>query len=670
MYQRAKPLVMSGLATCLLALSYVPPLGAQSDPAAASRRVADISAIALDEYAIGVRNGRVVNEDEHREARLFLDEARRIVDDLPPRARERAAPLLDQLIDGVAALADDGQLREVLTNLRKALEDELGVALDPLPDSPPSLAHGARLYTRYCRQCHGEAGAGDGPLAPELDPPPSDLTDDAALRQSTPLDFFRVVNVGVAGTAMPSMMATLDLEERWALALYASTLRHTREAERRGAAWASKECVECQVLVSDFGETAVLSDDSLAALVVGHGSGRGPTDVEAAIAYARIAGAMEELGSNRALAIARTVSRAKAVVAEAEGLADLRGSRDAAARALDAYLVFEQIEASVRVRDPKLADRAERAFTQFRASLLAGAGAADVSSARAAVELALDDALATTTATASPGLLLGQSFLIMVREGLEAILIIGALMAFLLKAGAAERKRDIGYGVLAALGASAVTALGFATVFRSATRHQELLEGVTMLLAAAVLFWVSYWLVSKIEVRKWQEFVRAQLEKALASKRAFALGAVAFLAVYREGFETVLFYTALFATADGSTQSIGGVLVGIVAGAVILVAVYFVVLRSSRRIPLKLFFAVTSALLYLMAFTFAGQGIAELQDAGVVSATLLAWMPSIPVLGIFPTAQTLTVQLLLVAALTGALLWVFWLEPKAVRVRS
>ncbi len=653
----------------VLLLVHGAPLAAQGDPQAGARRIADIAAIALDEYAIGVRNGRVVNEDELREARLFLDEARRVANRLPQDARDLAAPLLTRIATGVEALADEAGLRETLSELRTALESVLGVALDPLPANPPSLAHGARLYTQYCVQCHGAGGAGDGALASELDPPPSDLTDWPALRQTGPIDFFRVVNVGVAGTAMPSMLSQLDLEDRWAVALYASTLRHSRDAERLGAGWFETTCPECRIVVSDFGETALLNDDSLVTGIAAFGAPIDSAESRHIVAYARIAGAMEELGSNRMLAIARTVRRAKTEVAQAQELARSGESHQAAARALDAYLVFEQIEAAVRVRDSKLAGRVERAFTEFRASLLSDAGESEVSEARATVEVALDEALAKTTATASSGVLLSQSFVIIVREGLEAILIIAALMAFLHKTGASERKRDIGYGVLAAIGASGLTAIGFVTLFRTATRNQELLEGLTMLVAAGVLFAVSYWLVSKIEVRKWQEFVRTQMRKALASKRAFALGAVAFVAVYREGFETVLFYTALFATSDGSMSSAGSIVTGIVVGILLLVIVYYVMQRGSRRLPLKPFFAVTSALLYLMAFTFAGQGVAELQAAGAIPATPLSWMPALPLLGIFPTIQTLSIQLFLAAAVSVALLWVFWLEPKTSRAR-
>jgi len=137
--------------------------------------------------------------------------------------------------------------------------------------------------------------------------------------------------------------------------------------------------------------------------------------------------------------------------------------------------------------------------------------------------------------------------------------------------------------------------------------------------------------------------------------------------VYREGFETVLFYAALYASGAGVAGASWGVTAGIILGFLLLAVVYYAIQRYGVRLPLKPFFAVTSALLYLMAFSFAGQGVAELQEAGYIPSTPLAWAPSIPFLGIFPTTQTLMIQLFLAVALLAALMWVFWLEPKAVR---
>ena len=153
----------------------------------------------------------------------------------------------------------------------------------------------------------------------------------------------------------------------------------------------------------------------------------------------------------------------------------------------------------------------------------------------------------------------------MLREGLEAILIVGALMAFLAKMGAADRRRHVNAGILAAIGASLLTALALETVFHLSPAHQEALEGLTMVVATVVLFYVSYWLLSKMEVVKWSHFVKSKVHDAVTSGSALALASAAFLAVYREGFETVLFYKALFISAGpaaGLAPIAGGMLLG------------------------------------------------------------------------------------------------------------
>lgn len=649
-----------------LAVFHAGAAGAQQQ-ADVARRIADVASIALDEYAHGVTDGRIVLAEEFAEAQAFLEDALASADRLDPETRARVVSYLERLATGVAALEPAAELGAVLEELRRTLERAVGVPLDPLPTAPPSLARGAEVYERYCAQCHGSRGAGDGPMAPGLAPPPADLTD-PALGASSPVEFFRKVNVGVAGTGMPGFGDRLTLDDRWSVSLYASMLRHPTADRERGRAVLLERCPECRLVVSDFSATARLSDNSLAGLLAGH-LGRADSGVSPSVlAYARGAAALEELGGDPGLAAARAVRRSKQLVHEAAQLAEA-GEREAAARrALDGYLAFEAIERAVRARNAGAAARVERAFSDYRHA--AQTNGADVAAARGRVEWSLDQALVAVSASASTSVLFAQSFIILLREGLEAILIIGALMAVLTKAGAPERKRDVGWGVVVALGLSAATAAAFATVLRSSARHQEAIEGFTMLLAAAMLFWVSYWLVSKIELRKWMAFVRTQVTSALTSGRGWALGAVAFLAVYREGFETVLFYAALFSTAEGAAGAVGAVVGGMLAGAVLLGVVYLLMQRYGVRLPLKPFFAVTSGLLYVMAFGFAGKGVAELQAAGLISVTPLQWLPAVPFLGIFPTLQTALSQLLLAVALLAALLWVFWMEPRASESRA
>ncbi|MDH3496191.1 MAG: FTR1 family protein [Gemmatimonadota bacterium] len=650
------------LATASVTLALHGSLAAQDDSTAIARRIAALATIAIDEYALGVTDGRVVSQDELAEARLFLTEARSLTDRLPDAVRGPAAVPLDTLLARTARLEPAHELRVDVDGLRRVLADGLGIALDPMPQAAPSLRLGARIYGRACAQCHGETGSGDGPTSVALDPPPSDLTDRAALSGTTPLEFFRKISVGVAGTGMPAFEASLSVQERWAVALYAAGLRHRAADRTAGERWVARECRGCDIVFSDFAYLAGVSDDSLAALLEARTGSPVP---DAAVAYARTAPAAEALGGSRSLAVRRAVRQVDSMVLVVERLAAEQRLDVAQGKALEAYLAFEAVEADVAARSHQAARGVERTFAELRAAAATGR---DVGPRAVAARRALAEAEQVAGAASGARVLFGQSLVIILREGLEAILIIGALTALLVKAGARERTRELGIGVGLALVASLLTAVAFATVIRVSAAGQEAIEGLTMLLASAVLFWVASWMVSKIEAEKWRAFVSAKMRDALGSRRAFALGGVAFLAVYREGVETVLFYGALLGTADGRA-GVGAVMGGLVVGAVMLAALYVAMQRFGVRIPLKPFFAVTGALLTVMAVSFAGQGVAELQAAGWVPATPLS-LPALPALGVFPTVQTVVAQLTVAAAFAAALIWIFWVRPRPAAVRA
>ena len=181
-----------------------------------------------------------------------------------------------------------------------------------------------------------------------------------------------------------------------------------------------------------------------------------------------------------------------------------------------------------------------------------------------------------------------------------------------------------------------------------------LFRSIVMLAATGVLFYVSYWLLSRIEVTRWTGFLERQSREALTQGSAFALGAAAFLAVYREGFETVLFYKALF-LSGGAQPVVLPIVAGMALGALVLAAVYVAINRFGVRLPLRPFFAVTGIFLYVMAVIFAGRGMAELQEGGIIGMTVLSWAPRIPWLGVYPTAESLALQGILVAAFLVAL---------------
>lgn len=635
---------------------------ARSDSVEVARRLASITSIAVDEYALGVDAGRVIKQDEFAEATLFLQQAHDIAQQLPEPARASAVATVDRLAAAAQHHEAPDALQKDVTFLRSELERTLGASLDPMPSAPPSLARGRRLFGEMCAQCHGPSGMGNGPLAKDLTPPPANLTDFGTLRGTSPIDFYRKVSVGVAGTAMPSFSDRLSVDDRWALALYASGLRYTEAERARGEAALRARCPDCLALISGLSETADASDDSLAALLAS-ASGDSVSDptVGAMVAFARTAPAAEVLGGDARLQALDATHRMRAGVVAAATLA-AQGRRDEAGqKALDAYLVFERVENTVGARDEKAVASLEQAFARFRTAIARGTPG-DIGAARGAVEEALDHTVAVMSGENSATVLFGQSLLIILREGLEAILILAALAAVVTKSGAPERRRELGWGAVGGIGASLLMAAGFATVFRYSTLNREAMEGITLLLAAVVLFSVASWLVSKIEAEKWKAFVGAKMQKALSSRGTFALAGVAFLAVFREGVETVLFYAALYGTA-ANAAGIMGVSVGILSGFAILIGIYYGITRYGLRLPLKPFFAVTGVLLSVMTFSFVGQGVAELQAAGWVPATPLHWLPSIPAVGIFPTVQTAAAQAAMLTVFVLAIAWIFRSRP-------
>lgn len=335
----------------------------------------------------------------------------------------------------------------------------------------------------------------------------------------------------------------------------------------------------------------------------------------------------------------------------------LQGDAPGGAQALrDAYFdVFEGLglEAAVGARDPGAKAGLEADFSLLIARIKAGASPPELEDAWAKIRRDLDGAVAPLKGKDSPWAVFFYSLMIILREGIEALLIVATIVSYLVKTGHRDKLRVIYHGCASAIAASIATAIAIKWAFKASAASQEALEGATMLLASAVLFSVSYWLISKLEARKWQRFIHDKVGSSLSSNSLRALWFAAFLAVYREGAETVLFYQAL---ASGSTAAgMGAELGGFVAGCLILAVLFAAMRRGAVVIPLKPFFLATGTLLYLMAIAFSGKGMMELISAKLFEPALIAWAPTVPFLGVYPYAQTLLPQLALVLAAAVAL---------------
>ena len=246
------------------------------------------------------------------------------------------------------------------------------------------------------------------------------------------------------------------------------------------------------------------------------------------------------------------------------------------------------------------------------------------------------------------------SLLIILREGLEALLIVAAIVAYMVKNNHHDKLPIIRQSVYLALVASVVTAFIFQLIFENSGQNRELLEGFTMIIAVFMLFSMSYWLLSKVEAQNWKRYLEGKLSTALTAGSLFGLWLTSFLAVYREGAETVLFYYALIGDAK-SAISLAYLFAGFVSGAILLAICYFIMRYSVVKLPLKPFFMFTGSFMYLMAFVFAGKSVLELIEGKLFEPTLVAKVPEISWLGIYPYVETLVPQAILILAAIFAL---------------
>ena len=241
------------------------------------------------------------------------------------------------------------------------------------------------------------------------------------------------------------------------------------------------------------------------------------------------------------------------------------------------------------------------------------------------------------------------SLLIILREGLEALLIVAAIVAYMVKNNHHDKLPVIRQSVYVALAASVVTAFIFQLIFENSGQNRELLEGFTMIIAVFMLFSMSYWLLSKVEAQNWKRYLEGKLSTALTAGSLFGLWVTSFLAIYREGAETVLFYYALIGDAK-SAVSLAYLLAGFVSGAILLVICYFIMRYSVVKLPLKPFFMFTGSFMYMMAFVFAGKSVLELIEGKLFEPTLVASVPEISWLGVYPYVETLVPQAILILA--------------------
>lgn len=595
------------------------------------------------DYAPTVSAGRVIDGVEYAEMQEFSGEIVNLLRTLPPVANKtELQQVAERIRASVERRVNGDEVVRLTAQLKLALISSYDLVVAPA--RLPAMDQVSSLYQSSCASCHGAQGYGDGELAAGMSPAPSNFHDSARQYSRSVFDLYNTISLGVPGTPMASY-AHLSDEQRWALAFMVSRFSGSPVQSQNGELlWQQGHLHDKFMAISDVTSMSYARAGELALQ-----AGLSDKDGEAVLTYLRDTPEVLQVSDHAAL------DKSIAKLAESVEFARAGDAVNAHKTALSAYLDgFELAEPSVVVLDKALKLKIEQAMIEFR-ELSRSANIDALEQKRIeAVSLLIDAKRLLGSGGMSGEAAFTGAFIILLREGVEAILVLAAIMAALIKTGRRDAMKYIHIGWIGAVVLGIFTWWLADNVISISGASREVTEGAAALVAALILIYVGFWLHNASHSKRWQQFVHHKVSNAMEGSTLWVLALVSFIAVYREMFETVLFYQAMWVQIDeGSEQSF---LMGIGAAIVLLVVLSLLVYRLGIRLPIRQFFQINAVLLFLLAVIFAGQGIAALQEAGIVSASLMNF-PRIEMLGVYPTAQSLGLQLLVLLTGVGLMMY-------------
>ncbi len=490
------------------------------------------------------------------------------------------------------------------------------------PSATPSLENGSQVYQTNCARCHGLDGKADTPIAQALKPQPANFHSADRMASVTPYKVFNTTRFGVPQTSMVPLPDLSD-DERWDVSFFVQSLRQATCDTDKSAP--SKASLEELATLNDRELQAKHPETSLACLRRVF-----PTPDSAALTTKAVA------GIDAALTLFRQ--------------ADFDQARQ---RLVDVYLNdIEPLEPALKVKSPEKLKLIEAAFTAARE-------AAEAKTGFEAPAQALKTHLTSLGETRSTGdfwSVLVAALLILLREGFEATVVVGALLAVLKKMNAVNHARVVHLGWISALAVGALLFIFAERFFAGANR--EWMESLVALAAVAMLIYAALWLNARATMSHFMNDMRGKMKDALTNGSAAGLFLISFSSVARESIETVLFLQGL------SADSRSGVVWGTVAGLALLLGLVIFVRTVGFVLPMKTLFSASTVLLLATSVMLLGKGLHGLQELDIVHFRPVPFF-ELPMFGIFPDWLTLSAQLLLATALTLFMRW-----PRAKRAPS
>lgn len=622
----------------------------QAESSDGARQLVHILDYVAQDYPRAVSEGRVTNADEYHEMASFGRDASTLLREL---STSGAVPrdagleeLAERLQSGIAAKAPPDSIANRARRLRRRVLEITGLPTAPL--RWPDLANARANYEKACVVCHGESGRGDGRVANDIDPKPTNFVEGDRVASQSPFQIYNTIRLGVEGTAMPDF-EVLSEEDLWKLAFFVKSLRYSSA----DVSTSDSDSLVAGPADVSLEQIAALNDHELANTLMDRGLAH-PESAVAAIRTGRT-----KPGNSASLNLAKKLL--------SDALEKYRNGETRPARgdALRAYLEgVEPIEPVLAARDAALSAGLERRMLAVRSQIERGADSKSVGRAVADALGSLDEAervLGESPPSLFFSFLLAASILL--REGLEAFLVILAILGVLRSVGQKRAVRWVHAGWIFALGLGVLAWYSSDALIQIGAAQREIMEGFVALIAVCVLLYVGFWLHNKSEINKWKTFIEKRVNRTLGTGNLFGLAAISFFAVFREAFESVLFLSALtLEQGPGHRSAVAGGAAAAIAGVLILSAI---LLRYSIRLPSRRLFKYSSGAVGVLGIVLAGKGIHAFQEAGILSITPTPFSFRFELLGMYATIETLATQIVLFVVVL-----ILWHAPKYIGLRT
>ncbi len=580
------------------------------------------------DYSGAVAHGKILSASEYEEQKEFAQKIFHLAAILPEIKNDpnivAEVSKLKNLIETKAEAVDVSLLAR---EIQKELIATGKIAL--APNSWPSLSNGKILFQQNCVSCHGQNGRGDGLNGAALTPKPANFHNKVRMNEISVFHSFNTIRLGVPGTGMVGWNQFTD-KEVWDLAFYLHSFRYSDKK------FSSADVQKNTNTISLF-EVATLSDAQIAKKLKGD-------DNQKLLAVALLRTKDNSPGGGDYIGKAKDFLN-QALVAFNKKTPNSRN--EAKNLALRAYLEgIEPIEPTIKANNPALVAEVEKTMGAVRKVIDDPKGDAATLALKINATQEVFEAVEQTIQSKelSFGVAFSGAFAIILREGFEAVLIILTLLSVIKAFGNKKAALWVhaGWSSALLLGFVAWFLSGFLMKMSGASR--EVMEAVTSTVAVAILLYFGFWLHRQTEISRWKKFIQEKVQGAIDSKNLFGLASIAFISVFREAFETVLFIRALWFQTNADGKNAIGLGLIIALGSIFTFS-YFA-LRFSKKLPVRELFKVSSILTSLLAFILAGKAVHSMQEAGLLNSTIIPWNIRFDTIGLFPTWQTITAQVM------------------------